>query len=124
MPLITHPKMLTCPELRRVTGTRPQCSPKISARVPIRKAIWALLLLILGVAGCGSTYTPPPPTLTSLAVTPANMSVSAGTKQQMKATGTFSDGSTSDLTASVTWTSSDTSLATVDSSRLFSPGAS
>src|SRR5260370_16929451 len=93
MPLLTNPKMQSCPE--------PETLLKAPARVPLHKALWALLLLILGIAGCSGAHTPPPPTLTSLAVTPANMSVAAGTNQQMKATGTFSDGSTTDLTSSV-----------------------
>ena len=55
----------------------------------------------------------PPPTLTSIAVTPANPSVAAGKTQQFTATGTFSDSSTQDLTGTVTWASGTTSVATI-----------
>jgi hypothetical protein len=58
---------------------------------------------------------PPEPTLTSIAVAPANASIAAGTVQQFTATGTYSDGSTRDLTGSASWSSSDTSVATIDS---------
>jgi PKD repeat protein len=53
------------------------------------------------------------PTLVSIAVTPANTSMVAGTKVQFKASGTFSDNSTQDLTSTVTWTSSNTAVATI-----------
>ena len=61
------------------------------------------------------SITSPPATLTvtnatlkSIAVTPASASVELGYQQIYTATGTFSDGSTLDVTNSVTWTSSDT----------------
>jgi uncharacterized protein YjdB len=59
-------------------------------------------------------------TLTSIAVTPANPSISAGATQQFTATGTFSDASTQNLTSSVTWTSSKTTVATIAASGLAS----
>jgi trimeric autotransporter adhesin len=54
-----------------------------------------------------------PPTLTALAVTPTSTSVGVGTSQQFTATGKFSDGSSSNLSTSVQWTSSNTSVAFV-----------
>jgi len=54
-----------------------------------------------------------PPTLVSIALTPANPSVTAGNTAQFKATGTFTDGSTADITSSATWNSSDTTLASI-----------
>jgi uncharacterized protein YjdB len=52
--------------------------------------------------------------LSSIAVTPATPNLPIGLTQQFKATGTFSDGSTSDLTASAAWTSSSPGIATVN----------
>ncbi len=52
-------------------------------------------------------------TLVSIVVTPATPSVAAGTTEQFKATGTFSDNSTQDITASVTWSSGTTAVATI-----------
>ncbi|PYV60181.1 MAG: hypothetical protein DMG97_11130 [Acidobacteria bacterium] len=56
--------------------------------------------------------------MASLAVTPANSSIIVGNTQQLTATGTYSDGSMSNLTSSVSWTSSDSSITTVSSSGL------
>ncbi len=55
-------------------------------------------------------------TLVSLSISPANPTVSLGTNQQMMATGTFSDGSTQDLTQWVSWSSSNSQVCVVNSS--------
>ncbi len=52
-------------------------------------------------------------TLSSIAVTPANPSVPAGNTEQFDAVGTFSDGSTQDLTSTVSWASATTTVASV-----------
>ena len=58
--------------------------------------------------------------LTSLTVTPADATIPlTGTKQYV-ATGKFSSGSTQNLTASVTWSSSATGVATINASGLAS----
>ena len=59
-----------------------------------------------------------PPTLTSIAVTPANTSILAGTTQQFTATGTYSDGNTQNLSNRVTWTSLNTAVATINTNGL------
>ncbi len=51
--------------------------------------------------------------LTSIAVAPASPSVAKGLAQQFTATGTYTDGSTANLTSQVTWASATTSVATV-----------
>lgn len=51
-----------------------------------------------------------PPTLESIAVTPANPSIALGTSLTLKATGIYSDGSTQDLTAQVSWSSSSSAV--------------
>ncbi|HWY68333.1 MAG TPA: MBG domain-containing protein [Terriglobales bacterium] len=53
--------------------------------------------------------------LQSIAVTPATPSIVKGSAQQFTATGTYSDGSTQDVSLLVTWTSSDTNIATISS---------
>ena len=58
------------------------------------------------------------PVLRKLQVTPSNPSLPVGTRQQLRATGTYTDGSTADLTAAVTWSSSDPSVASVDANGL------
>jgi len=52
-------------------------------------------------------------TLSSLAVTPANPTMSVGATQQFTATGTFSDRTTRDMTNFVTWTTSNAVVAVV-----------
>ena len=83
--------------------------------------ILAIVWLSFLNAGCGgdSTSSPQPqpvnnPSLTSLAVSPSNAKLQAPQTQQFKAVGTFSDGSTQDLTNSVTWSSS-APFASIDS---------
>jgi hypothetical protein len=58
--------------------------------------------------------------LVSIAVTPANPSVAKGLTEQFTATGTFSDNTTANLTSSVTWTSSNTTAATISTAGLAS----
>ena len=55
----------------------------------------------------------PPAVLTSLTVTPSAPRIAAGTTQQFIATGIYSDNSTQDLTASVTWSASNTVVAQI-----------
>ncbi len=55
-----------------------------------------------------------PPTLDSFSITPATASIAEDSTQQFTATGTYSDGTTEDLTAEVAWSSSDPNVATID----------
>jgi uncharacterized lipoprotein NlpE involved in copper resistance len=74
--------------------------------------IYAVLLVLVG---CSTPeVTPPTPAqLVSLSVSPANSSIAPGTTVQMTATGTFADNSKRNVTASVTWNSSDLGIADV-----------
>jgi hypothetical protein len=51
--------------------------------------------------------------LQSITVTPASPGIFLGKPEQFRATGTYSDASTKDLTNQVTWASADTSVATI-----------
>jgi phospholipase C len=53
---------------------------------------------------------PPAPTLSSIVITPGNASITQGASQQFKATGTYSDNSTQDLTTTASWSSSTPSV--------------
>ncbi len=68
-----------------------------------------------GIVG-QATMTVGPATLVSIAVAPADPSIALGTKQQFTAAGTYTDGSTEDLTASVAWSCANTSIATISTS--------
>lgn len=56
--------------------------------------------------------------LESISIIPESASIPKGRNQQYTAVGTYSDGSTRDITTSVTWTSSNTAVATINSSGL------
>ena len=58
------------------------------------------------------------PVLRSIAVTPANPVLVVGATRQLVATGTFSDGSTGNITDSVAWASLDTASVTVSAAGL------
>lgn len=98
------------------------------------KSFAALVTLgsIAFIAGCGggggagspspqpSTSQAPPPskTLASISIAPAGSSLVAGLTSQFSATGVYSDGSTSDISASVSWTSSTPSTAAISAGGL------
>ncbi len=72
-----------------------------------------------------TTLTVTPASLVSVQITPPLPGIAAGTTQQFTATGTFSDNTTQNVTADMTWTSSDAAVATVNGSGLatgVSPG--
>jgi uncharacterized protein YjdB len=58
------------------------------------------------------------PTLQTITVNPANPSLAVGLSLQFDALGSYSDGSTHDLTASSTWSTADTTVATIGASGL------
>jgi uncharacterized protein YjdB len=87
-------------------------------------ALWVVIISgILSMVACGGSSsgskTPPtvpvPVTLTQISIEPAavNGEIPPGEKGQFKATGNYSNGSTQDLTESVTWVSTNAAFATV-----------
>ncbi len=84
--------------------------------------IWLLVAGCLGIlflAGCGgSGSNANNPTLTSISVTPATATIANGGTQQYTATGNYSNGTQQNITATVTWGSSSTSVATINSAGL------
>src|SRR5271163_1527388 len=87
-------------------------------------AMACLLAACLGANACGgssgavSGTTPPVDDLTSITVTPTGASLPKGTSQQFKATGEYTNGTSRDLTSSVTWSSSAAATVSVSSSGL------
>lgn len=76
--------------------------------VTVRAAIGA-------IAGTAA-ITVSPAHLESIAITPSPVSMPLGTTQQLAATGTYSDGTTQDVTAQVSWSSSAEAIAWVSPS--------
>jgi hypothetical protein len=86
-----------------------------------------IFLNLLVAVGCGSSpaksavNTPSPSnnkTLTSLTLVPVNVSLNVNAVQQFTVTGTYNDGSQTDVTSSATWASSNAAVATVNASGL------
>lgn len=71
-----------------------------------------------GVSSISVALTVSPAVLQSIAITPGNPSVVAGLTKQLAATGSYSDGTTQNLTSTVAWTSSNTPVATMGVSGL------
>ncbi len=90
--------------------------PSLKSKLRLICAFAALATLALAVS-CRGFFVKP--TLSSLVVTPASPTIDTGTTNntvQMSATGTFNDGSTG--SASVTWSISDQSVATISTGGL------
>jgi uncharacterized protein YjdB len=72
----------------------------------------------MGSVNGASNFTVTSPLLVSISVQPASASVDAGTTQQFTATGTYSDGSSQDLTSAVQWKAAASAIADVSASGL------
>jgi len=67
----------------------------------------------IGSASGSTMVTVSPARLTGISVTPASASIPRGTTQAFRATGSYSDGTTSDITTSVAWSSSSPAIASL-----------
>ena len=68
-----------------------------------------------GVTG-STTLTVNAPTISSISITPVDLTLAIGINQQFTATATYSDGSAQDLASGVTWSSSSSSVASINGS--------
>lgn len=80
----------------------------------------ALPVALFSITGCGSSTTTsiPQKSLTSISITPSDPTILVNATEQFTATGSYSDGSTANLTSLVAWASSKQSVATVSESGL------
>jgi uncharacterized protein YjdB len=78
----------------------------------------ATITATLGSVTGSTPVTVTAPSITSISVTPDDMTLAIGVGEQYIASAIYSDGSIQDLVTGVTWTSSNTSVATVDSDGL------
>jgi hypothetical protein len=74
---------------------------------------------MLGSVSASTTLTVSAATLVSIGVTPASPGLAQGLKAQFTATGTYTDNSTQDLTATALWSSSNPALASVSNAAGF-----
>ncbi|HKO19020.1 MAG TPA: Ig-like domain-containing protein, partial [Acidobacteriaceae bacterium] len=95
-----------------------------------RIAAFSVVLCLAGLFGCGgggnqgNNSTPTPPTLSSIAVSPSTSTLwVALNTQQFTATGHYSDGTTKDLTAGASWSSSSPNVAVVSTRGVGTPVA-
>ena len=77
----------------------------------------AIMLVVMAGSACGKFF-PSAGTLVALAISPNNPTIQPSKTQQFTATGTFGDGSSKDVSSSVTWTSSAANIATINTSGL------
>jgi len=89
------------------------CGVRVRARLVV---VVVTVAGLLGVAGVESANALGPPLLLTVTVSPTAASVAQGQAQQFTATGHYSDLSTANLTDSVTWSSSSSSVATISNS--------
>ena len=95
-----------------------QITPSTAGLLPVSATYSGSSTLRASTASDSFFATAPMPTLTSIAVTPANPSIIKGATQQFTATGNYSNSSTANITSSVTWASGTTSVATITSGGL------
>jgi len=78
--------------------------------------IVALFAMTAGCGGGGGSSPAAAPTLATITITTPSTTLPLGGSETLAATGHYSDGSSKDVTASATWTSSAPAVATVNSS--------
>ncbi len=95
-------------------GGRREMTVMNSFRRLLEIIVVAGLLAACGGGG-GTTAGSNQATLTSISIAPASQSIAPGTTIQFVATGVFSNSSKQNITSSVTWTSSNATIATISS---------
>jgi len=81
-----------------------------------------LVVFLVAELGCGKFF-PGSNSITSLQIAPQNGTVAPGVTQQYTATATYGNNTTGDVTTTVTWSTSPTNIATINSSGLLTAGA-
>ena len=98
--------------------------PILSTRNGLFAIVLSCLLATFGCAGGGSGNGGGGSRLNSIKVSAANANPTVGDTDQLTATGKYGDGSTQDLTSTVTWTTSPAGLATVGAGGVLTAQAS
>jgi hypothetical protein len=110
---------VSCQRIARMEATVRKTQRFRPLRVFLCGSVAVSLFLLNACGGSGNDGTgSSPAVVSSIVVSPVNGSVIITKSQQFTATAFFTDGTKKDVTASVTWTSSDTTIATVDAGGL------
>lgn len=88
-------------------------------RPNIFPVVASISLLLLAAVGCGQFF-PGSTSITSLAIAPLNTTVAPGVTQQYSATATYGNNTTGDVTTSVTWSTNQSSIASITAGGLLS----
>jgi hypothetical protein len=79
-------------------------------------ALGSTIVSAAGAGFVGSEFlTVTPPALTSISISPANPTIPLASSLQLAATGSYTDGSTQDLTGTATWTVDNAAIVSVNS---------
>lgn len=73
-------------------------------------------LIVVAVMGCKGFFIGP--TVTTITITPSSPSVNVGQTTQLTATATYDNGSTGNVSSTASWSSSDSTTATVSATGL------
>ncbi len=92
--------------------------PSRAGKVCLISLALVLSSLLIACGGDDNSALPATVTLTKLAISPASASLPNGTTQQLTVTGTYSDGTSKNVTAQVAWTVAPATAAKVSSSGL------
>jgi hypothetical protein len=84
--------------------------------------ILALIAMLAGCSGSSNKPLTPGASLTSVVIAPAAPSLAIGSTRQFTATANYSDSSAKDVTTSAAWSSSDATIASVQSTGQAAPG--
>jgi YVTN family beta-propeller protein len=88
----------------------------------LKRILFLIAFLVLSVSSAAAGQTPA--TLVSIAVTPVTPTLGINVTQTFIATGTFSDGTTQNLSTSVIWSSDTTATATISTGGVVTTGTS
>ncbi len=108
-------RILTSPDGDIVEDKLVSATGSYSASAPLSSSAAWIMQMVAFKAASGSGTPPPPPTLNSISISPSSPTINVGSTLQFSATGTYSDGSTQNLTAAAAWVSTNTSVATIGS---------
>jgi hypothetical protein len=107
-------RILTSPDSDIVEDRIVSAIGSYSASAPLGSpSAWIMQMIAFKAAAGSGTPPPPPPTLSSISISPSSPTINVGSTLQFSANGTYSDGSTQNLTAAASWVSTNTSVATI-----------